>query len=80
MNATFTIILENSFVYHFFILLSKQFTKMSYGSAPYTAPPPRYDEESAQPLMGEHQDDDMFKEMVVNSSKEVRLRKFILYT
>ncbi|CAO3640607.1 unnamed protein product [Mucor fragilis] len=47
---------------------------MSYGSAPYTAPPPRYDEESAQPLMGEHQDDDMFKEMVVNSSKEVRLQ------
>ncbi|KAL9541136.1 hypothetical protein MBANPS3_009292 [Mucor bainieri] len=47
---------------------------MSYGSAPYTAPPPRYDEESAQPLMGQHEDDDMFKEMVVNSSKEVRLQ------
>ncbi|CEP12007.1 hypothetical protein [Parasitella parasitica] len=46
---------------------------MSYGSAPYTAPPPRYDEEAAQPLMGQHEDDDMFKEMVANSSKEVRL-------
>lgn len=73
-------ILENSSAYHFFfVLFTQTIHKMSYGSAPYTAPPPRYDEESAQPLMGQHEDDDMFKEMVANSSKEVRLRKFMLF-
>jgi len=77
MNATFTIY-SREFLPLFLFFYLNNLQKMSYGSAPYTAPPPRYDEESAQPLMGEHQDDDMFKEMVVNSSKEVRLRK--LYT
>ena len=48
---------------------------MSYGSTPYTAPPPAYDEESNQPLLGG--DDDMFKETIANSSKEIRLRKYI---
>ncbi|KAI9473464.1 MAG: inhibitor of apoptosis-promoting Bax1-domain-containing protein [Benjaminiella poitrasii] len=48
---------------------------MSYGSVPYTNPPPNYDEESNQPLLGSHNNnDDMFKEMVANSSKEVRLQ------
>ncbi|KAI8885843.1 UPF0005-domain-containing protein [Backusella circina FSU 941] len=47
---------------------------MSYSTnQPYTAPPPRYDEEAGQPLLGEENDDDMFKETVANSSKEVRL-------
>jgi hypothetical protein len=48
---------------------------MSYGSTPYTAPPPAYDEESNRPLMGDD-DNDMFKETVANSSKEIRLRKY----
>ncbi|KAI8992144.1 inhibitor of apoptosis-promoting Bax1-domain-containing protein [Mycotypha africana] len=47
---------------------------MSYGSTPYTAPPPNYDEESHQPLLGNQTDDDMFKEFIANSSKEVRLQ------
>ncbi|CAO3652766.1 unnamed protein product [Mucor hiemalis] len=49
---------------------------MSYGSTPYTAPPPGYDEESNQPLLGG--DDDMYKETIANSSKEVRLLYSIL--
>ncbi|KAI7906369.1 inhibitor of apoptosis-promoting Bax1-domain-containing protein [Cokeromyces recurvatus] len=48
---------------------------MSYGSVPYTNPPPNYDEESNRPLLGSYNnDDDMFKEVVANSSKEVRLQ------
>lgn len=50
---------------------------MSYGSTPYTVPPPNYDEEANQPLFGSNNDDDMYKETVANSSKEVRLRKYI---
>jgi hypothetical protein len=54
---------------------------MSYGTNhPYTAPPPPYDEEAGQPLLGEQ--DDMFKDTVANSSKEVRLGKapfFFIY-
>lgn len=50
---------------------------MSYGSTPYTAPPPGYDEESNQPLLGG--DDDMYKETIANSSKEVRLRKCLCF-
>jgi hypothetical protein len=49
---------------------------MSYGSTPYTVPPPNYDVESNQPLLGANADDDMYKETVANSSKEVRLRKY----
>lgn len=53
---------------------------MSYGSTPYTVPPPGYDVESNQPLLGNNTDaDDMFKETVANSSKEVRLRKFLFF-
>ncbi|KAG2203923.1 hypothetical protein INT47_007506 [Mucor saturninus] len=47
---------------------------MSYGSTPYTVPPPNYDEEANQPLFGSNNDDDMYKETVANSSKEVRLQ------
>ncbi|CAO3679163.1 unnamed protein product [Rhizopus microsporus] len=48
---------------------------MSYGSSPYTQPPPGYDEEAHQPLMGSV--DDMYKETVANSSLEIRLRMVI---
>lgn len=62
---------------HFFELFSSLHQNiMSYGSTPYTAPPPGYDEESNQPLLGG--DDDMYKETIANSSKEVRLRKYCL--
>lgn len=50
---------------------------MSYGSTPYTQAPPAYDEEANQPLFGSNNDEDMFKETLANSSKEIRLRKFI---
>lgn len=45
---------------------------MSYGASPYSQPPPAYDEEASQPLMGPG--DDMYKETVANSSVEIRLR------
>ncbi|KAI9281936.1 inhibitor of apoptosis-promoting Bax1-domain-containing protein [Sporodiniella umbellata] len=45
---------------------------MSYGTSAYSQPPPAYDEESAQPLMGNA--DDMYKETVANSSLEIRLQ------
>ncbi|KAI8063833.1 inhibitor of apoptosis-promoting Bax1-domain-containing protein [Gongronella butleri] len=42
----------------------------------YPAPPPAYESESRQPLFGgeEHEEDDMFKETVINSSMEIRLQ------
>ena len=49
-------------------------SKMSYGNRNYTAPPPAYDSESQEPLMGQT-GDDMFKETVANSSMEIRMRK-----
>lgn len=58
---------------NFFFLLCN----MSYGSSPYTQPPPGYDEEAHQPLMGSV--DDMYKETVANSSLEIRLR-MVFYT
>ncbi|KAI8972294.1 inhibitor of apoptosis-promoting Bax1-domain-containing protein [Pilobolus umbonatus] len=45
---------------------------MSYGAYNYSAPPPAYDEEQGHPLLNE--EDDMFKETVANSSKEIRLQ------
>ncbi|KAG1446050.1 hypothetical protein G6F56_009702 [Rhizopus delemar] len=45
---------------------------MSYGASPYSQPPPAYDEEASQPLMGPG--DDMYKETVANSSVEIRLQ------
>ncbi|KAG1443097.1 hypothetical protein G6F46_012870 [Rhizopus delemar] len=45
---------------------------MSYGSTPYPHPPPAYDEEASQPLMGPGED--MYKETVSNSSLEIRLQ------
>lgn len=47
---------------------------MSYGSTAYPNPPPAYDEEAGQPFLGSG-DDDMLKETIANSSREVRLRK-----
>ncbi|KAI9248440.1 inhibitor of apoptosis-promoting Bax1-domain-containing protein [Helicostylum pulchrum] len=47
---------------------------MSYGSTPYTAPPPAYDEEANRPMYGSNDDDDMYKETIANSSKEIRLQ------
>ena len=49
---------------------------MSYGSTGYPNPPPAYDEEAAQPFLGSG-DDDMLKETIANSSREVRLRKYL---
>ncbi|OBZ85341.1 Bax inhibitor 1 [Choanephora cucurbitarum] len=46
---------------------------MSYGSTGYPNPPPAYDEEAAQPFLGSG-DDDMLKETIANSSREVRLQ------
>jgi hypothetical protein len=48
---------------------------MNYGSTP-NVPPPAYDEEANRPFLGSNDDDDMYKEIVANSSKEVRLRKY----
>lgn len=48
---------------------------MNYGSTP-NVPPPAYDEEANQPLFGSNNaGDDMYKEVLANSSKEMRLRK-----
>jgi hypothetical protein len=43
----------------------------------YEQAPPAYEEESAHPLMGDDTEvmDDMFKETVANSSREIRMRK-----
>ncbi|KAG2185959.1 hypothetical protein INT43_002397 [Umbelopsis isabellina] len=46
---------------------------MSYGARNYTAPPPAYDSEAQEPLMGQT-GDDMFKETVANSSMEIRMQ------
>lgn len=51
--------------------------QMSYGARNYTAPPPAYDSEAQEPLMGQT-GDDMFKETVANSSMEIRMRKLIM--
>jgi len=45
---------------------------MSYGTYNYSAPPPAYDEEQGRPSYGP--EDDMFKEIIANSSKEIRLQ------
>ncbi|KAI8094834.1 inhibitor of apoptosis-promoting Bax1-domain-containing protein [Gilbertella persicaria] len=47
---------------------------MSYGSTNYPVPPPAYDEENQPFLGGNNAGDDMFKETVANSSKQVRLQ------
>lgn len=43
----------------------------------YTQPPPAYEEEARQPLFGEHDDNDLYKETLNECSVEVRLRKLI---
>jgi hypothetical protein len=64
---------SNKLLLDFFFFIYTDNKEMSYGSTPYPHPPPAYDEEASQPLMGPGED--MYKETVSNSSLEIRLRK-----